>query len=82
MFTVTGAKVLHPVGKVYHMLAAPGDTPVTMPVPAPTVAILVLPLYQVPPPVASLRVIILPAATVVGPVGADGKGLTVIVLVA
>ena len=55
----------------------PAETPVTTPVETPTVAIDVLPLVHVPPPVASESVMVLPTATLVNPVIAAGRGLTV-----
>jgi len=61
----------------------PAPTPVTTPV-EPTVASEVLALLQVPPVVASPRVMVAPTHTVVGPVTvpAVGSGLTVMVRVA
>jgi len=59
----------------------PDATPVTMPVPEPTVAVVVLPLLQVPPP-GSLNAVIAPTQTVVDPVIPPGNGLTVTVVVA
>ena len=57
----------------------PGSTPVTTPPGGPTVTVatLVLPLLQVPPP-ASDKVVVEPAHTVNFPVMAPGNGLTVI----
>jgi hypothetical protein len=42
------------------MAALPADTPVTIPVPEPIVAMPVLPLVQVPPAEISLNVIVAP----------------------
>ncbi len=64
------------------MLTTPAATPVTTPVPEPTVAIDVLPLLHVPPPVASERVVVLPTQTVGVPVIADGNAETVTTSVA
>ena len=50
------------------MVAVPPDTPLTTPVNAPTVATEVLLLLHAPQPVASLRVIVEPVHTTVGPV--------------
>ena len=58
------------------MLTIPPLTPVTTP-PEDTVAIEVLPLTHVPPDVASVKVMLLPVVTVVGPEMADGTGYTV-----
>ena len=46
------------------MIAAPALAPVTTPVADPTVAIVVLPLTQCPPVVASDRVVVVPTQTV------------------
>jgi hypothetical protein len=52
--------------------------PVAMPVPTPIVACAVLLLVHVPPPVASVSIVVEPTHTfVVPPIGA-GNGLTVI----
>lgn len=64
------------------MLIVPALTPVTMPVEAPTEAIELLLLLQVPPPVASVSVMVWPAVTVLLPEMLDGAGLTVTTLVA
>ena len=58
--------------------AVPAATPVTLPEPS-TVAYDVLLLLQVPPAVASLRLVIKPAHTAAVPVMADGTGLMVTV---
>lgn len=58
----------------------PVAIPVTIPKPE-TVATAVLLLLHIPPAVASLRAIVAPAHTVVGPVIADGKGFTVTTVV-
>jgi hypothetical protein len=55
--------------------AVPAETPVTIPVVAPTVA-LALPVLQVPPP-ASFRVVVVPGHTTSDPVIAPGSGFTV-----
>ena len=56
--------------------------PVTTPVEGPIVAIAVVLLLQVPPPVASLKVVVKPAQTLVFPVIGDGSGLTVTTTIA
>jgi len=43
------------------IIAVPDDTPVTFPVPLPTVATAVLPLAHVPPVVPSVNVVVEPA---------------------
>lgn len=57
----------------------PAVTPVTMPVPEPTVATPVLALLHPPPVVASLNVVVCPAHTLSVPVIVAGRGLTVTV---
>ena len=59
------------------MVGTPADTPVTTPVDGPTVASEVLLLLQVPPDVASVRVIVEPGHTAATPPIAAGVGLTV-----
>jgi hypothetical protein len=63
----------------YDITLKPAATPVTTPVPVPTVAAAVLLLIQVPPAVASLSLIVDPAQTADGPVmgAATTPGLTV-----
>ena len=78
--TVTVVVLIQPVPNVYVMTDVPGVTPVTTPVPRPTVATVVVPLVQVPPP-ASAKVVVAPAHTVVTPVIAAGNGNTVNVVV-
>ena len=59
----------------------PDTTPVTMPVLAPTVAIEVVPLVQVPPVVPSVKVSVVPAQKAAAPDIAVGKPLTVTMVV-
>ena len=59
------------------MVDVPDDTPVTIPVEAPTVATPVLPLVHVPPLVPSLSVVVKPAQTIAVPVMDDGNAYTV-----
>jgi hypothetical protein len=66
---------------VYVIATVPAVTPVTIPVPDPTVAIPLLLLLQVPPVVASLSVIWEPAITVLLPEIAPGVGFTVTIVV-
>ncbi len=61
------------------IVAEPAATPVTTPVPVPTVAMPVLLLVQIPPPVALDKVVPEPVHTVAVPVTAAGKALTVAV---
>lgn len=79
-FTVTETMRLQPVARVYVMSATPADTPDTLPVVLVTVAMLVLLLAQVPPPVA-VRAVVAPSHTLVVPLMAPGNGLTVTVIV-
>jgi hypothetical protein len=57
----------------------PPDTPVTTPVPDPTVATDVVPLVHVPPMDMSVKVVVEPAQIVDSPVTALGTALTVTV---
>ena len=71
---------MQPVVVVYVIIAVPFVTPETAPDEMSTVAIAVLLLLHVPPLVASLNVVVLPAQTVVMPViGAMGFTVTVVV---
>ena len=63
------------------MIAVPAETPVTMPVPEPIVAIPVAPLVQLPPAVPSVRVVVLPVHTDNVPPIATGAVFTVTVVV-
>ena len=56
----------------------PADTPVTTPVDEPIVAVPVLLLLQVPPAVASAKVMVEPMFTVAVPVIAAGEAFIVI----
>jgi hypothetical protein len=79
--TVTVVTAIHPVENIlYVIVAVPVDTPLTIPVVSPTVAIAVLPLLQVPPPVPSASVVVAPVHTVVMPVIPAGDGYTVIAI--
>ena len=79
--TVMFLVAVHPVGNVYMIATEPGLTPVTTPVPVTTVAIDVLLLLQVPPPVPSLKCVVCPTQTVVVPMIDPGKLLTVTIVV-
>ena len=59
------------------MVVVPVAIPVTTPVPEPMVAMPAALLVQSPPPSASVRGIVPPTHTVVGPVMAGGMGFTV-----
>jgi hypothetical protein len=59
------------------MVAVPIDMPVTIPVANPTSATEGLLLLQVPPPVASLKVMLPPRHTVALPVTGEGNGSTI-----
>jgi hypothetical protein len=81
-FTVATIVALHPVVPAkYVMIAVPPTTPVTTPLPEPTVAIAVLAELQVPDPAGSFNVTVAPAHTGALPVIAPGKLLTVIAVV-
>ena len=64
------------------MVTVPADTPVTIPLPVPIVATVVALLVQLPPPVASVKVVVRPEQTFMVPETVDGNGLTVKVEVA
>jgi hypothetical protein len=59
------------------MVEVPEDTPVTMPLPVPTVATPVVLLDHTPPPAVLLNVIVDPTQTADDPVIGAGTGLTV-----
>ena len=61
------------------MAAMPADIPLTIPELTPIVATALLPLVQVPPPVALLKAVVAPVHNVVVPVINPGIGLTVTV---
>ena len=63
------------------MVVAPDDIPATTPVDELMVAVAEL-LFQVPPDVASVKVVLEPTHMLDEPVIADGIGLTVIVFIA
>ena len=75
--TVTVAVLKQPVPKVYDITDSPADWPVTTPDPGTTVATAGVSLLQVPPAVASLKVVVEPWHTVKVPVITAGKGLTI-----
>lgn len=60
----------------------PGNTPVTIPVLNPIVAMVVALLVHVPPTVALFSVVVWPTQTLVVPVITDGNGFIVIIFVA
>jgi hypothetical protein len=60
------------------MVVVPPNTPVTIPVPVPTVATVVVLLVHLPPVVPSLRVLVCPAHMLVIPVIGNGLAFTVI----
>ena len=76
---VTFAEAIQPVARLYVIVAVPPDTPVTIPLPKPTVATVVLPLVHVPVVTASLSAMVNPVHTVESPVIAAGRRLTVTV---
>jgi hypothetical protein len=81
--TLTVAHALHPLGNIYEMIADKfAATPVTTPVPLTTLAIVGEPLCQVPPGVASPRVMVASLHTLPAPVtGASGLTVTTSVAV-
>lgn len=79
--TVTGFTAEHPAPIEYVIFTVPAVTPVTIPVPDPTVAIPVALLLQVPPGVRSLSVIVAPIQTWLSPVIGFGEELTFTVTV-
>ena len=78
--TVTTFVARQPVGKVYVMVVVPVVIPVIIPVIAPIVAVVGVLLNHVPPP-GSVSVIVALAHNADGPVMANGRGLTAIVVV-
>ena len=77
-FTETARLRTQPVGRVYIIFKVGAlATPVTMPVPVPTVASPLLELLQAPPERLLLKVMVCPTQTVVGPV-TGAVGFTVI----
>lgn len=79
--TVTAVVMIQVVGSVYVMVALPGATPVTTPVPEVTVAIAVLLLLHVPPKLPSDNINVDPWQKGTLPDMAAGNGLTVAVTV-
>lgn len=81
-FTVKVTDATHPAGVVYFITLVPAATPVTTPVIGATVATPGVMLLQVPPGVASLSVVELPAHTDKVPViGASGFTVNEIVAI-
>ena len=70
-----------PVGNVYTIVTVPGATPVTTPVDASTIAILVLVLVHTPPVVALENVVVRASHNVLTPVIAAGTAFTVMVFI-
>lgn len=64
------------------MIAVPALTPLTMPVPEPTVAIAVLLLLHAPPVIVSLSVVVAPTHAVADPVIVGGNAFTVTAFIA
>ena len=59
------------------IVAVPASTPVTTPLPDPTVATATLLLLHVPPGTASAKLDVKPWQTLIVPVIAEGSGLTI-----
>ncbi len=76
-FMVSSTVSMQPVATAYVIIAMPFDTPEIMPVVAPTVAIAVALLLQVPPVVVLVNVVNAPAHIAREPVMGAGVGLTV-----
>lgn len=81
-FIVAVAVARHPVANVYDIIEVPALTPVTMPVVEPMVATPVLPLVHMPPPVASVTVVVAPMHALNVPPIAAGLAFTVTTVVA
>jgi hypothetical protein len=81
MFTVTTRVRIQPVPRVYVIGVVPEAIPVTMPEIEPIVAMVVVALVHVPPPVALSTVVRLGHTDAVPAIG-GGAGLTVIIYVA
>jgi len=62
--------------KVYIIVVVPALRPLTIPVPAPIVALAVRVLLHVPPSGLLVSVICAPSHTVLGPLIGDGNGFT------
>jgi len=79
--TVNVMVVKQPDGNVYVIVAVPGagvaDTPVTMPVPIPMLAIVGSLLVHVPPAVGCVNVVVRPSHTDVAPTIGAGAAVTV-----
>ena len=76
--TVTDVETQQPAAEVYVIVAQPADTPLTIPVDAPIVAIDGMALVQTPPATESLSVVVEPGHTLNVPIIGAGTGLTVI----
>lgn len=83
VFTVTVAVAVQVFVPVYVITEVPGLTPVTRPLPDPTVAIPVLPLTHVPPPGVPVSVVVAPVVEAGGQTVSDpdieGDAITVTV---
>ena len=71
--TVTVLILIQPVFSIYVITAVPADIPKTIPAPVPTAATPGFPLVQVPPTVASLRLVTDPAQTLALPLIVAGN---------
>ena len=81
LFTVTVFVVVHPVPSEYVIVTVPEDKPVTIPLSKLMIAIVELLLLHVPPVVASLNTLVVPAHRPVDPVIGAAPGLLNIVIV-
>ena len=80
-FTVMVSAVLHPVTSVYVIEVVPADTPVKVPDALTMVAAVVALLVHVPPVMPSVKEEVEPTHTTAEPDTADGKALTVTIVV-
>lgn len=76
VFTVITKVAKQPPLSVYVITAVPPETPETMPLMEPTVAIPVLPLVQMPPVGDDVKAVVEPEHTLVAPVMLPGDVLT------
>jgi hypothetical protein len=80
LLTVTAVAAVQPGKEVNVMVSTPGEKPLTTPEPAPTLAIMLLLLLQLPA-TASVRLTIDDTQTLVAPVIPGGNGFTTTVVV-
>ena len=76
--TVTVVNAIQLVGSVYTTMVVPAVSPARIPVPTPMVPVVILLLLHVPPGVASVRWMVEPTHTLLGPAIGAGAGSTII----